>query len=130
MDCVNPDGSYSDEDRARRRGLTLGKQGLDGMSRISGWLSPEARAGLDAVLAKLAAPGMCNPDDESPVVDGAAGEQAVQRDTRSTSQRNHDGLNSALRALLASGDLGQHNGLPATIIVATTLGELEAGAGR
>jgi hypothetical protein len=24
------------------------------------------RAGLDAVLAKLAAPGMCNPADESP----------------------------------------------------------------
>ncbi|ETZ97296.1 hypothetical protein I547_7153 [Mycobacterium kansasii 824] len=70
MDCLNPDGTFTDEDRARRRGLTLGKQGLDGMSRLTGWLTPEARAGLDAVLAKLAAPGMCNPQDESPVVDG------------------------------------------------------------
>ncbi len=25
-DCLNPDGNYSDEDRARRRGITLGKQ--------------------------------------------------------------------------------------------------------
>ncbi|MCA2277183.1 DUF222 domain-containing protein, partial [Mycobacterium intracellulare] len=32
--------------------------------------------------------------------------------------------------LLASGELGQHNGLPASIIVTTTLAELEAAAGR
>jgi hypothetical protein len=36
---------------------------------------------------------------------------------------------AALRALLSSGDLGQHNGLPASIIVTTTLAELEAGVG-
>ncbi|CDM75584.1 HNH endonuclease signature motif containing protein [Mycobacterium marinum] len=130
MDCVNPDGRYSDEDRARRRGLTLGRQGRDGMSRISGWLTPEARAGLDAVLAKLAAPGMCNPDDESPVVQAPAGADAVSRDRRSVGQRHHDGLNAAVRALLASGDLGQHNGLPASIIVTTTLGELQRACGR
>jgi hypothetical protein len=34
------------------------------------------------------------------------------------------------RALLASGDLGQHNGLPATTIVSTTLADLEAGTGK
>ncbi len=130
MDCVNPDGRYSDEDRARRRGLTLGRQGRDGMSRISGWLTPEARAGLDAVLAKLAAPGMCNPDDESPVVQAPAGADAVSRDRRSVGQRHHDGLNAAVRALLASGDLGQHNGLPASIIVTTTRGELQRACGR
>ena len=45
-------------------------------------------------------------------------------------QRNHDALLAAARALLASGDLGQHNGLPASIIVTTTLQELEAGAGK
>ncbi|KZS81404.1 hypothetical protein LAUMK4_02955 [Mycobacterium persicum] len=130
MDCLNPDGTFTDEDRARRRGLTLGKQGLDGMSRLSGWLTPEARAGLDAVLAKLAAPGMCNPQDESPVVDGPPPQDVAQRDTRSESQRNHDGLNAALRALLASGKLGQHNGLPASIIVSTTLKELESASGK
>ncbi len=37
---------------------------------------------------------------------------------------------AALRALLASGKLGRHNGLPASIIVTTTLAELEAAAGR
>jgi hypothetical protein len=42
----------------------------------------------------------------------------------------HDGLHAALRAVLASGELGQHNGLPAAIIVTTTLKDLEAGAGK
>ncbi|HME76813.1 MAG TPA: HNH endonuclease signature motif containing protein, partial [Mycobacterium sp.] len=129
-DCLNPDGDFTDDDRARRRGITIGNQGFDGMSPISGYLTPEARATLDAVLAKLAAPGMCNPVDQEPAVDGQPSQQAIDADTRSAAQRNHDALNAAGRALLASGDLGQHNGLPATIIVTTTLRELEAKAGR
>ncbi len=129
-DCVNPDGSYTDQDRARRRGLTLGNQGPDGMSALRGWLTPEARASLEAVLATTATPGRCNPDDDLPVVDSPPSEEAERRDTRSSAQRNHDGLNAALRALLASGNLGQHNGLPASIIVTTSLKELEAAAGR
>jgi hypothetical protein len=128
-DCLNPDGDFTDDDRARRRGITIGNQGPDGMSPISGYLTPQARATIDAVFAKLAAPGMCNPDDQAPCVD-AATEDAIGADTRSHTQRNHDALLAAGRALLASGDLGQHNGLPATIIVTTTLHELEAGAGR
>lgn len=107
-DCLNPDGIYRDEDRARRRGLSLGSQGSDGMSELRGWLTPEARATLEAILAKLAAPGMCNPDDESPCVDGAPSQEAIERDPRSAAQRNHDGLLAALRAVLASGDLGRH----------------------
>ncbi|PBJ43707.1 hypothetical protein BI296_20765, partial [Mycobacterium avium subsp. hominissuis] len=78
----------------------------------------------------LAAPGMCNPDDDAPVVDGPPPEAASQRDSRSAAQRNHDGLNAALRALLAGGKLGQHNGLPASIIVTTTLRDLESAAGK
>jgi hypothetical protein len=129
-DCLNPDGNYRDEDRARRRGLTFGQQGSDGMSELRGWLTPEVRATVEAVWAKLAAPGMCNPEDESPCVDGTPSEQAIERDCRSAGQRQHDALNAALRALLASGELGRHNGLPASIIVTTTLAELEAAAGR
>ncbi len=129
-DCLNPDGDFTDVDRARRRGLTIGKQDIDGMSPISGYLNPEARATIDAVFAKLAAPGMCNPDDIAPCVSGTPSQAAIQGDTRSAGQRNHDALLTAGRALLASGDLGQHNGLPASIIVTTTLQELEAGAGR
>ncbi len=130
MDCLNPDGDFTDIDRATRRGLTIGRQDIDGMSKVSGYLTPEARATIDAVFAKLAAPGMCNPADETPCVSGTPSEAAVQGDARSAAQRNHDALIAAGRALLASGDLGQHNGLPASIIVTTTLQELEKGAGR
>ena len=129
-DCLNPDGDFTDVDRAKRRGLTIGKQDLDGMSPISGYLTPEARATLDAVFAKLAALGMCNSADETPCVSGTPSQAAIQGDTRSLGQRNHDALLAAARALLASGELGQHNGLPASIIVTTTLPELEAGAGK
>jgi hypothetical protein len=34
------------------------------------------------------------------------------------------------RSVLASGDLGQHNGLPVTVVVSTTLQELESRCGR
>jgi hypothetical protein len=94
MALVHPDGDFSDADRARRRGLTIGNQEADGMSKISGLLDPEARATIDAVLAKWASPGMCNPDDETPCVDGQPSQAAIEGDTRSQAQRNHDALNT------------------------------------
>ncbi len=94
------------------------------MSRLSGYLTPETRATFEAVLAKLAAPGMCNPDDHTPVIDTTPDTAAIDRDTRSQAQRNHDGLLAGLRALIASGKLGQHNGLPVSIVVTTTLTDL------
>jgi hypothetical protein len=50
---LNPDDLFDDTDRARRRGLTLGPQQPDGMSRLSGWIDPEARAYLEAVRAAV-----------------------------------------------------------------------------
>ncbi|WP_050186849.1 HNH endonuclease signature motif containing protein, partial [Mycobacterium tuberculosis] len=91
---------------------------------------PELRATIEAVLAKLAAPGACNPDDQTPVVDDTPDADAVRRDTRSQAQRHHDGLLAGLRGLLASGELGQHRGLPVTVVVSTTLKELEAATGK
>ena len=129
-DCLNPDGDFTDVDRARRRGITIGRQDIDGMSPVSGWLNPEARATIDAVFAKLAAPGMCNSADDEPCISGTPSQAAIQGDTRTTGQRHHDALLTLARSALASGDLGQHNGLPASIIVTTTLQELETSAGR
>ena len=131
MTLLDQDGEApTDAERARRRHLILGKQGADGMSEIRGLLDPEARATLDAVLAKLAAPGMCNPENDTPCVDGPASQTAIQGDARSQPQRNHDALKAMSRSVLASGELGQHNGLPATVIVSTTLNELESGCGQ
>ncbi|BBX45620.1 HNH endonuclease signature motif containing protein [Mycobacterium cookii] len=129
-DCLNPDGDFTDVDRAKRRGIAIGKQDLDGMSPITGWLTPEARATIDAVFAKLAAPGMCNSADDEPCVSGTPSQAAIDDDARTSGQRNHDALLALARSSLASGELGQHNGLPTSIVVTTTLKELEAGAGK
>ena len=127
---LNQDGDLPDEaDRARRRFVTIDKQDVDGMSRFHGLLDPEARATIDAVFAKLAAPGMCNSEEETPCIDGEPNAEAVHADMRSQGQRNHDALKAMGRLVLASGELGKHNGLPATIIVSTTLQDLQSAAG-
>ncbi|VBA43839.1 hypothetical protein LAUMK136_05314 [Mycobacterium attenuatum] len=79
-DCLNPDGTYRDEDRARRRDLTLGSRQADGMSKLRGLITPESRATVEAVLAKLGAPGMCNPESEAPYMDGAPSQAAIDTD--------------------------------------------------
>ena len=120
----------TDADRARRRYISVGKQQHDGMTPISGLLDPETCAAITAAFAAWAAPGKCNPDDERACVDGQPAQDAAQGDLRSQPQRNHDALKAMIRAMLASGQLGLHNGLPATIIVSTTLAELESAAGQ
>ena len=105
-DAINPDGNYTDADRARRRGLTLGTQGDDGMSELRGLISPELRATLEAAWAKLAAPGMCNPLDDTPCVDGAPTQEAIDGDARNGAQRNHDGLLAGLRGLVGQRGVG------------------------
>ncbi|OHU06794.1 HNH endonuclease signature motif containing protein [Mycobacterium syngnathidarum] len=127
---LNQDGPEpADEQCARRRGIVIGHQQPDGSSRISGWINPELRAGLEAVNAKTAAPGMCNPDDENPCTSGTPTQDQIDADTRSPAQRTHDALLALVRSALMSGGLGQHNGLPVSIVATTTLQELEAGAG-
>ncbi len=116
-DCLNPDGNFTDEDRAKRRGLVLGRQGPDGMSRLCGWLDPEARAYVEAVTAAI------RPGRHLPAGDPRSG--PAERDTRSPEQRCHDGVKLGLAAAMASGALGTHRGLPVTVIVTTTVAELD-----
>jgi hypothetical protein len=125
---VNPDGEFSDAQRAAKRDVTIGRQGPDGMSKISGHLTPELRATLEAVFSKNAAPGMCNPDDDIPCVQGRPTEAQIKSDRRTPGQRRHDALLAMGRFTLCSGALGSHHGLPVTIVVSTTLKELESGA--
>ncbi|GAB7071734.1 HNH endonuclease [Mycobacterium hodleri] len=128
--AIDQDGPEPDDrDRARKRLLTIGPQQADGMSRITGLLDPEARATLEPILAKLAAPGMCNPEDCEPRTSGTPSQEQVDADDRSVGQRTHDALIAIGRSVLSSGELGQHNGLPVTVIVTTTLQDLEAARG-
>ena len=116
-DYLNPDGLFTDDDRARRRGLRLGPQGPDGMSRLSGLLDPEARAYFEAIEAAVR-PGRHPPD----------GSEAGERDERTPAQRCHDALKLGLETAIASGRLGVHRGHPVTVIATTTLAELDRAA--
>lgn len=127
---LNPDGRFSDEDRARRRGFSwCGGQGPDGMSVAKLVATPEVRAMLEAWMAKFAAPGMCNPADETPTVSGVPCQDVIDRDARGISQRQHDALAALVRGQLGDPALGQHNGLPVTVIVSATLDQVQSAAG-
>ncbi|HXL59735.1 MAG TPA: DUF222 domain-containing protein, partial [Mycobacterium sp.] len=56
------------------------------------------------------------------------GTVAEVRDERSAAQRCHDGIKLGLKAGIASGAMGQHRGHPVTVIVRTTLAELNQAA--
>jgi hypothetical protein len=116
---INPDGKFSDTDRARQRGFSWGPQRRDGMSLGRLIASPELRANLDTWFARYAAPGMCNPAAE-----------LADADPRSHPQRQHDALNALVRGQLDDPTLGKHHGLPLTVIVSTTLAELTAATGH
>jgi hypothetical protein len=127
---IDQDGPAPDDaERARRRDFTAGRQGVDGMVPVTGRLDPQLWATLEPIFAKLAAPGMCNPDDDVPCTSGTPSQAQIDGDQRSLGQRQHDALTVIGRNVLSSGELGQHHGLPATIIVSTTLQDLESAAG-
>ena len=90
------------EDRAVRVETTF-----DGAGVISGDLTPECAAVVTAVLESLAAPM------------GA-------EDTRTREQRYHDGLQEAMRRLIAAGLLPQRAGQPVKVWAHVTLAELRA----
>ncbi|MCP9275166.1 HNH endonuclease signature motif containing protein [Mycolicibacterium arenosum] len=97
----HPDGDESADAAAKKAGLTLGPQQPDGLSYLRGWADPP-------------------PPQAGPVLDGQ---------WRTKSQYAHDAFETALDLLLRCNTLGTLNGLPTTVVVTTTLQELQAGAG-
>ncbi|GJF18270.1 HNH endonuclease [Mycolicibacterium cyprinidarum] len=127
---LDQDGPVPDDtERARRRGLQTRPQGRDGMRPFAGNMTPEAWATWEAIFAKYAAPGMCNPDDPEPCISATPSQEQIDNDHRSLAQRQHDALVAVGRMALMSGQLGQLNGLPVSIIIRTTLQDLESRAG-
>ena len=109
---LNPDGTFSDDYRALQRGFQwCGRQRSDGMSVGRLIATPELRATIDALFAKFAAPGMCNPEDQSPTVNGEPTQARADADRRRHAQRQHDALSALLRSQLGNPKLGNHNGL-------------------
>lgn len=127
---LNPDGVFSDADRRRQRGFTWSPQRRDGMSIGKLVATPQLRAEIDAWFATFAAPGRCNPDDQSPTVTSTPTPEIIDRDARGTAQRQHDALSALLRGQLGDPTLGRHNGLPVTVIVSATLEQMHSGTGH
>ncbi|TWS25836.1 DUF222 domain-containing protein [Tsukamurella sputi] len=130
---LDPDGAEPDSDViARARGLSVGRQDDDLMTPFGGDLSPEGRALLDTILEKLARPGVNNPadaDDPVDLTDQDAVRAAAKRDRRTTAQRNHDALVTALAAAINSGALGQQRGVTCVPIITLTIDQLESETG-
>jgi Domain of unknown function (DUF222) len=127
---LNPDGKFSDDDRAKRRGFTWAPQRTDGMTIGKLVATPELKSMLEAWFAKFAGLGMCNPADQTAVVHGEPAQAQADADTRSLGQRRHDALAALVRGQLGDPKLGQHNGLPVTVIVSATLQQLQEKPGH
>ncbi len=136
---LDPDGTLTDDkDRRRMRGITIGRQDEQLMSKISGYLTPAVRAKLEVLLDNWARPGMNNPDDEqSP--SGSVGElgdedrealaEAVRTDTRTPAQRNHDAIEQGLDWVLGHEALGRPNRIPAQLTITVDEADLARHAG-
>jgi hypothetical protein len=82
---------------------------------LDGRLTPGCQAIWEAVLTPLAA---------------RRSDDALGPDDRTPGQRLHDAFEEAGRRLLATGQLPDHAGLPAQLIITMTLTDLERRAGR
>ena len=152
IDALDPDGRYKDPDEVkRRRSFTLGRE-RDGLTPVHGNLDPWTAAAVRAALEPLAKPGRDNdhPAENDLVGDNAVGDQNAagagtesetgesapdgcarteKLDPRTSPQRMHDALREAMEILLGSERLPSQAGLPATILIITTLTELESAPG-
>ncbi|MFK4807172.1 MULTISPECIES: HNH endonuclease signature motif containing protein [unclassified Microbacterium] len=133
---LDQDGAEPDDTRAlRRRGVSLGRRGDDGLVPLRGRLLPELAAqlqlGFDSVLNPRAdgapAPGPCFVEDPErdpwePVASAA--------DQRSHAQKQHDAFAVLLTAAAASGELPTLGGAAPTLVVSVRQEDLAAGHGR
>ncbi|MCE5292500.1 MAG: HNH endonuclease [Nocardiaceae bacterium] len=126
LNAINPDGSLDDErDRARKRHFTMHKQGADKMTSGRFCLDPIAAASIEALLAKFARRGMCNPDDTDPTVDHDPTDEQIRTDTRTYGQRCHDAIAMMARNTLCDENIGQHRGLHVSVVITADIKDLD-----
>ncbi|MCU1642384.1 MAG: hypothetical protein JWN03_2659, partial [Nocardia sp.] len=136
LNTLDPDGTLTEHaDRQRQRSASVGPQRYDLMSTLTVELTPDARSAFDAVMAKLARPGMCNPaDKESPWADDGQLppdllKACAARDERTKVQRQHDALLAVLHPDFNPAKLGSHRGLPVATILTMSIEDVERAAG-
>ncbi|MDO0976995.1 DUF222 domain-containing protein [Mycolicibacterium frederiksbergense] len=119
-DSVVDDEGVEPQPPARDRAGPEGRAGADSDGEPEPEMADEPESALE-----VPAPWAPVPVEPPPAWDP----ETFLRDPRTQAQRNHDAIKAVLRDTLASKRLGQFNGLPVTLVVSTTLRELEAGAG-
>src|SRR6185437_9093832 len=113
---LDPDGPSPEEQRLQQAHRSVNLDRLpDSTGLLNGRLTPTCQAIWDAILTPLAAR---RPDD------------ALGPDDRTPGQRLHDAFEEAGRRLLKVGELPDHAGLPAQLIITVSLTDLERRAGR
>lgn len=128
--CVDP------ELRAYLEAITaaLGRPGrCDPDDPRGGRVGDVAPGASDTGERQAARPGPDAPARPAPAAatggDGAADAVPGHHDLRTPGQRDHDALKAALRAVLASGRLGDHRGLPVTVVLTASLADFTAVCG-
>ncbi|HET6210825.1 MAG TPA: DUF222 domain-containing protein, partial [Jatrophihabitans sp.] len=132
LDTLNPDGTFTDEDRQNRRRFLSLVQNRDGMHRLTADLDSETAALAMTVLHSLAAPAPSNKPGGSSKTDGGSSDQdgsTGDRDARSHGQRMHDALRAVLKLVLRSGQLPQSGGVPATVLISMTAEQFQTRTG-
>ncbi|HEX4727485.1 MAG TPA: DUF222 domain-containing protein, partial [Jatrophihabitans sp.] len=112
---LDPDGPSPQEQRQQQAHRSVSLNRLpDSTGLLDGRLTPACQAIWEAVLTPLA----------------ARRHHALGPDARTPGQRMHDAFEEAGRRLLATGELPDHAGLSAQLIVTLSLTDLERRAGR
>jgi len=139
---LDQDGTEPDDTRAlRKRGITMGRRGDDGLVPLRGRLLPDVAAqlqlGFDSILNPRTdgapAPGPCftasdDQDDEAPP--DPSEPVASAADQRSHTQKLHDAFAVLLTAAAASGELPTLGGAAPTLVVSVRAEDLATGHGH
>ncbi|MCP2635666.1 HNH endonuclease [Microbacterium sp. HD4P20] len=135
---LDQDGAEPDDTTAlRKRGITVGRRGDDGLVPLRGRLLPEVAAqlqlGFDSVLNPRG-DGAPTPDGPCFVETDDHGDPstplAATADPRSHSQKLHDAFAVLLTAAAASGELPTLGGAAPTLVVSVRQEDLAAGRGK
>jgi hypothetical protein len=118
---VDPDGARPKEERARKwRKLHIGKETVDGLIPLSGYLMAEPGAGLKRLIdAHLRSPSFTDPDTDP---DASFRDHS---DLRTIDQKRHDIFASIINAASRVADAPELGGAAPAVIVTVTAADLE-----
>ena len=128
---LDQDGPEPDDaERARKRHFTTTAQGRDAMTAASAELHPAGVGGVGSDLRQIRRTRACaTPPTTNPAPRAPPAQAQIDNDDRTLAQRQHDAMLAIGRIALMSGELGHLNGLPVSVIIRTTLQDLESRAG-